>query len=184
MKRLVILVLLFPALALGGDCENLGGKCVPFAPELVCPAGEKGVPGRGCEADEMCCKSDERCCIVVPFQECFSADTPAKVASCKGRIIDCPCSPNCTARCVENEKCCTHGNKLAEIPYGISEEDCIKNGWTVNPISCERVEQQLTRRCCVTDNTCMSIPKRISEEECLSDGWAVIYCRFGDNCKR
>jgi hypothetical protein len=184
MRRLVILVLLFPAIALSGECENQGGKCVPFAPDLVCPSGGKGVPGLGCAVAEICCKADEKCCIVVPFQECFNADTPARVANCKGRIINCSCPPNCTARCVESEKCCTHGSRLAEIPYGITEEDCIKNGWTVNPISCEKVEQQLTRKCCLTDSTCMSIPHRIAEEECLSEGWAVIYCRFGDSCKR
>jgi hypothetical protein len=184
MKRVIILLLLFPAIAFAGDCENQGGKCVPLSNDLLCPSGGNGVQGLGCEPDAMCCKSNDKCCILKEFQECFDADTPKKVASCKGRIIDCVCSPNCTARCVENEKCCSHGNNLSEIPYGITEEDCIKNGWTVNPISCEKLEQRLTRKCCVTDRTCMSIPNRISEEECLSQGWSVIYCRFSDNCKR
>jgi hypothetical protein len=184
MKRLVVLLLFFPAIALAGDCENQSGKCVPIIAGLVCPSGAKGTQGIGCEPDEMCCTSNEKCCILIEFQECFDADTPAKVADCRGRIVDCSCSPNCAARCVENEKCCTHGNKLAEIPYGITEDECVKNGWTVSQASCEKVWQLLTKKCCITDRACTSIPNRISEEECLSGGWSVIYCRFGDNCKR
>jgi hypothetical protein len=107
MKKLIIiiLVLLFPALALAQDkCCVLGsGKCMPLkgpTDEGACQMLKGNIVSVPCEQAEQCNKPGTgKCCIQEENQRCFGVNTPAAAAACKGKIIDCQCPPHCKPSC-------------------------------------------------------------------------------------
>jgi hypothetical protein len=104
-KLIVIFLLLFPALALAQDkCCVLGlGKCMPLqgsADEEACGMLKGKILSEPCDRVEQCSKPGKgKCCIQKEYENCFSANTPAAAARCKGQIIDCPCPPHCRPSC-------------------------------------------------------------------------------------
>jgi hypothetical protein len=103
MKKLIILLLLFPALALAQDkcCVIGAGKCMPLkvsTDEETCEILKGNIVNTPCNRLEQC-NQNEKCCIQKEYQQCFTVSSPAAAARCKGQIIDCQCPPRCRPTC-------------------------------------------------------------------------------------